>query len=155
MRAAAAAAVLLAALLAGCPLTSTSGSGLGYSAEPTLEALGLRERCVGQDSSCSDRALEVIRQLLDGLGPRVNDPVAQQAAEGQPDGVFVITASSDPPFEFRTADGSAGTTLDVSVDVTPSLEGRGAAYVVMEAGAFEIDPEGARALLDALFVRLD
>ena len=149
------AAVVLVGVLAGCWVTGTSSSGLGYPAGPGLDEFDLRQRCGDQDASCSDRALEIIRQLLEDLGPRIEDPAAQPPMEGQPEGLLVITASSDPPFDFRAADGTAGATLDVSADLTPSLSGEGAPYVVMDAGAFEIDPDGATALLDALFVPVD
>ena len=150
-----AAAALLAVLLAGCGIASTSSSGLGYPAGPSLEAFGLRERCGAEDSSCNERALDIIRELLRGLGPRAENPVAQGPMEGQPEGLLVVTASSDPQFGFRATDSSEGTTAEVVVDLTPSLDGDGSPYVVMEPGAFEIDPEGANALLDALFVPID
>lgn len=151
----AAPAVLFAILLAGCGITSTSSSGIGHPVGPSLDEFGVRQRCAGEDSTCNDRALEIIRGLLGGLGPRVENPDAQGPMEGQPDGLLIVSASSDPPFEFLVADGTAGTTADVVVDLTPSIDGDGEPYVVMDAGAFEIDPAAAAALLDALFVPLD
>ena len=153
MRRALCVAVLL--VVAGCWATTTSSSGLGHPVGPSLEEFGFRQRCGDEDSSCTDRALDVIRQLLEDLGDRVEDPLAQPLTEGQPPGILVITASSEPSFDFRTADGSVGQTLEVALDVTPTVNGENASYVVMPLGAFEIDPDGAAALVDALFVRLD
>jgi hypothetical protein len=151
----AAAAIALAALLAGCGITSVSSSGIGHPVGPSLEELGLRQRCSGEDTTCNDRALEIIRELMRRLGPRAESPEAHPPRDGQPDGLLLVTASSDPPFDFRAVDSAEGTTAEVVVDLTPSLTGGGNAYVVMEPGAFEIGPEGAGALLDALFVPID
>jgi hypothetical protein len=151
--AALAAALVLA--LAGCGLSSVSSSGITVPAGPAaLDAFGLRERCnpgPGSDA-CTDRAFGVVGEMLQNLGSPSPPAPGLTAPLVAP---FTIQVDRNPAWEWRSADGSGGSTAAAVIDLEPFLSGRGDAIVRIggDDPGYPVTPELAQRLVDALFVR--
>jgi hypothetical protein len=143
--------VALAFLLAGCFATSTTSSGISVPAGPDLDRFDLRERCGGGDPSCTDRAQDLISPILQSLGP-ANPPRPAPAPGVLP---FTIQVDRDPPWDWRSSDGSVGTTSNVVIDLEALLAGNGDAVARIggDDPGYPIPAALAQQLIDALFIR--
>jgi hypothetical protein len=142
---------VLALLLAGCMGTTTVGYGISVPTGPDLDRFGLRERCSGEDASCTDSAYDLVGTILQSLGP-ANAPNPSPALGGPP---FILQVDRDPPWEWRSSDGAGGTSANVVIDLEPLLAGRGDAIVRIAGDdpGYPIPTALAQQLIDALFIR--
>lgn len=143
--------IALAILLAGCFATSTTSAGISVPAGSDLDRFDLRERCGPRDSSCTDRALEIAGTILQSLGP-ANPPAPLPAPGLMP---FTIQVDRDPAWEWRSADGSGGSTANAVIDLDAFLSGDGDAVVRIggDDPGYPIPPALAQQLVDALFIQ--
>jgi hypothetical protein len=146
------AAVLCTVALAGCFVTSTTTSGIGYPAGPSLEKFGLRERCP-EGGDCTQRAMDAIEAALGRLGPElVNPPITSPggapAAEPVPPDRLYVEITVDPMLEWQAATGAAGSGSAFRVDLTDDRP-----YVVVAPRlSFRLNDADAAAIRDALFL---
>lgn len=150
-----AAALLFAAVLVGCGVTSTAGGAITYPAGPSLAEFHVRDRCGAQDQSCHERAQDMVRVILGELGAPVLDAQVQALDDAPPEGSLAITFDAQPPFEWQAADGASGTSERVVFDLTGAARGAESYAVVGPGLAYEVDAERAADLLFALFVLTD
>ena len=153
--AASAAGLVLA--LAGCGVTSMTSSGITVPAGPAvLDPFGLRERCGPGPGSetCTDRALEVAGEMLQNLGNPLAPPSESTPPFVMP---FAIQVDGDPAWEWRSADGSGGSTPTATIDLEPFLSGSGDAIVRLAGDdrGYPVPEDLAQQMVDALFVRAD
>ena len=139
---------LVTLTVGGCFATSTSSSGIGYPAGPSLAQFGLRERCP-QGGDCSERAMEAVEAALGRLGAPIEDTAITTTGGPTSPDRLVVEVSGDPPLAWRSEGGAEGSGSVVRVDLTD-----GDPYVVVAPRqAFRISGEDAAAILGALFVR--
>ena len=116
----------LAVALTACGVTALTSSGISVPAGPQLDQFGLTAKCQGEDSSCTDRAMEIAEGMLQRLGPPL-PPAPAPAAGAELVVPFTIQVDRDPPWEWRSTgsgtDGSSGTVGMATIDVEPFLPG--------------------------------
>jgi hypothetical protein len=131
-------------------------SSLSYPASPTRERFDVVERCSRGDLSCEEEASAAIAVLLSNLGNtyRGDGLTSTELSEALPNRL-VVRAESSSGLEFLT-DTRQGTATSAIVDLTGLINGR-TTYVVLNSAQgvlrFEVPPEPAERLMDALFVR--
>jgi hypothetical protein len=139
--------VVVALSASGCLVTSTSSSGMGYPAGPSLEQFGVRERCP-QGGDCIDRATDAVEAALGRLEEQIDATLITTTDGPPPDDRLYVDVDRDPPMEWRLLNGMEGTSQGVMVDLTDDDP-----YVVVAPGlAFRLSAEDAAAIRDALFV---
>jgi hypothetical protein len=143
------AVALCLVLITGCGVMGTSSSGISHPSGPSLEQFGLRDRCP-PETGCSERAMEAVEAALGRLGPEITDtPITSNGGvEGPPADRLYLEVMSDPMLEWRTAEGTEGSSAGFMIDLTDENP-----YVVVAPGqAFRLADEDAAAIRAALFV---
>ena len=147
-------AIALAMALVGCGVSSTTSSGITVPAGPQLNQFALAPRCPAGDASCTDRALELAEEMLRHLEAPL------PPADGAPTGTglvvpFTVQVDHDPSWEWRSADGTSGSTGAATIDLEPFLAGRGPALVRIggDDPAYAAPGDLTQQLIDALFIR--
>ena len=146
--------LVLGVSLAACGVSSGRSSGISVPAGPQLEEYGLAPRCQGQDSSCTDRAIEIAEEMLRQLGPPL--PAAEAPAGDEAIVVpFTVQVDRDPPWEWRSTGGNAGTAGMATIDLEQFLSGRGDALVRLDESdtAYPVPGGLAEQLVETLFTR--
>ena len=140
--------------LVGCGVTSTSSSGISVPSGASLDEFELRDRCNPKDPTedCTDRALEIAEAMLQRLG-QPQPPEDLRAAVAGPH--FDIQVDRDPPWDWRSADGSTGTTPTATIDLVPCFVSGDGAIVRLDVDApgYVVPLDLTQRLVDALFVR--
>jgi hypothetical protein len=138
---------LLTLGVSGCLVTSTSSSGLGYPAGPSLDQFDVRARCE-RGGDCSQRAMDALETALGRLGAEIRDTPITTTGDAPPPDRLYVNATSDPPLEWRSSSGAGGSAGGLIVDLTDANP-----YVVVAPQfAFRLSDEDAAAIRDALFV---
>ena len=144
----------LGVALTACGVTGLTSSGISVPAGPQLGEFGLTPRCRGEDSSCTDRALEIAEETLQRLGPAL-PPAEPPGAGAELIVPFTVQVDRDPPWEWRSSDEDGGSVAMATIDLEPYLAGRGDAIVRLggDDPGYPAPRELVELLVDALFVR--
>jgi len=152
------AVTLLSLLLAACGGgLETRFGGIDYATDVTaLHPFGVAVRCRPGESSCTDRAVQMLEPMLLSLGEPYTGPGVEDTSGSPVDGSLLLVFHRDPAVPWQSAEGT-GMTKRVAVDAGSLLSGTGQAYVVLDAEdgthRFRLSREIADALIATLYVR--
>jgi len=134
----------------------TRSAGLDFGTDvAALQPFGVAVRCRPRDSSCTDRALQMLEPMLLRLGDPYAGPGVSDSSGSPTDGSLLLVFHRDPAVRWQSTDG-AGMTRRVAVDIGPYLLGIGEAYAIVDSDAplrFVLPHAAADELISSLYLR--